>query len=153
MAVFSIRKTGAAITVDTGTVTFLVAIPATNRGVRVQEIFFGGTGTIEGANEFQISASPTGTTPGGAITPSPHNPLSTAAAGFTTATTWATAPAVVAASGNAAVCGSRSGIYRWLAKTNFELIAQNAIASMAVMSYKVVAGTGPIAFSTLIEEL
>lgn len=153
MAVFSIRKAGAAITPDTGTVTFLTAIAATNRALRVQELSASGLGTASAANEFQVAASPTGTTPGGALTPGPFNPLSTAAAAFTTATTWATAPVVNAQSGIAFGVNANGGTYRWLAKTNFELIAQQAIASMAIMSYKVVSGTSTLAFHTLIEEL
>ena len=153
MAVFTVRKAGGAITPDTGTVTYLVAIAAANRALRVQEISASGLGTASAANEFQVAASPTGTTPAGALTPSPYNPLSTAAAGFTTATSWATAPVVVAATGIAFGVNANGGTYRWLAKTNFELMAQNAVASMAVMSYKVVAGTSSIAFHTIIEEL
>jgi len=153
MAVFTIRKSAAVLTPDTGTVTFLVAIAATNRALRVQEVSMSGLGTASAANEIQVAPSPTGTTPGGAITPSPYNPLSTAAAAFTTATSWATSPVVVAATGIGFGVNGNGGTYRWLAKTNFELIAMQAVASMAVMSYKVVSGTSTVAFHTIIEEL
>lgn len=154
MAAYTIRKAGAAITPDTGTAVFLSVIPATTRAVRVQEISLSGLGIASAANEFQFAAAPTGTTPGGAITASPYNPLATAASGFTTATTYATAPTVVAATGLAVGVNANGGTYRWLAKTNFELMAMaGGPASMATLAYKVVAGTSSIAFHTIIEEL
>lgn len=153
MAVFTLRRAGAAITPDTGTATFMTAIAATNRGLRVQEMSFSGLGTASAANEFQVAASPTGTTPGGAVTPAPYNPLSTAVASFTTATTWATSPAVTAQGGVSIGVNANGGTYRWLAKTNFELIAQQAIAAMAIMSFKVVSGTSTISHHAIIEEV
>ena len=153
MAVFTLRRAGAAVTPDTATVTFMTAIAATNRGLRCQEMSFSGLGVASAANEFQCAASPTGTTPGGAVVPAPYNPLSTAAAAFTTATTWATAPAVTGQGGLGFGVNANGGTYRWLAKTNFELIAQAAIAALAILSFKVVSGTSSIASHIVIEEL
>lgn len=153
MSIFTVRKAGAAITPDTATVAFLTAIAATNRALRVQEVSASGLATASAVNEFQVAAAPTGTTPGGAVTPAPFNPLSSAAAAFTTATTWAAAPAVLAPAGIAFGVNANGGTYRWLAKTNFELMCQQAIASMAVMAYRVIQGTSSVAFHTIIEEL
>ena len=153
MGAFTIRKAGAAVSPDTGTASFLTVIAATNRACRVQEISASGLGTASAANEFSVAPSATGTTPGGAITPQPYNPLATAAAGFTTATTWATAPAPNAAAGIAFGVNANGGTYRWLAKTGFELMCQQAVASMAVLAYRVISGTSSIAFHTIVEEI
>lgn len=153
MAVYSIRKAGAAITPDTGTVAFLTMITATTRKLRVQEISMSGLGNASAANEIQVCASPAGTTPGGAITPFPQDPGASVAAGFTTATTWATAPVVPAAGGLAFGVNANGGTYRWLAKTNFELLAQDGVTNYKNMSVKVVSGGSTCSFHTIVEEL
>jgi hypothetical protein len=153
MAIFSIRKAGGAITPDTGTVAYLSMIPATNRAIRCVEVSSSGLGTATAANEFQLGQAPVGTTPGGAVTPNPYGPTSTAAAGFTTATTYATSPSTPATAGIAYGVNANGGTYRWLAKTNFELISQQAVASYATLNWRVVSGTSTIAGHIIIEEL
>jgi len=154
MAVFTFRKAGAAIATDTGTVGFLSALAATNRALRVQEFSGSGLGTASAANEFQCAPGNAGTGALTNIAPFPINPISSAAAGFTAGTTYATAiPTVNAQAGLAYGINSNGGTYRWLAKTNFELFAQQAIAGYQSMNWKVISGTGTIAFHTLIEEL
>ena len=153
MALYTIRKAGGAITPDTGTVTYMSMITAATRSIRVQELSHSGLGSASAANELRMAAAPVGTTPGGAVTPAPGNPLATVASGFTTATTYVTAPAINAQAGVYYGCNSNGGTYRWLAKTNFELIASAAVASMATMAWAVVSGTGTLTGHVLVEEI
>jgi hypothetical protein len=153
MAIYTIRKAGGAITPDTGTAVYLSMIPATTRSIRLQEFSHSGLGTASAANELRMTLAPTGTTPGGAVTPFPSSPLGQVAAGFTTATTYATAPTLNASGGLAYGVNANGGTYRWLAKTNFELIAMNGITNAATMAWAVVSGTSSLAGHVLIEEL
>lgn len=154
MAVFSFRKAGAAIAVDTGTVTFLSLLAATNRKLRVQELSASGLGTSSAANEFQVAPGNAGTGALTNIAPFPMDPGSTAAAAFTAGTTYATAiPTVNAQAGIAFGVNSNGGTYRWLAKTNFEIWAQQAIAGYQTVNWKVISGTGTLAGHCLVEEL
>lgn len=154
MAVFSFRKAGAAIAVDTGTVTFLSALAATNRALRCQEFSGSGLGNASASNEFQAAPGNAGTGALTNIAPFPLMPFSTAAAGFTAGTTFATAiPTVNAQAGLSYGINSNGGTYRWLAKTNFELYSQQATAGYQTLNWKVISGTGTISFHALIEEL
>ena len=115
MAVYTFRKAGAAIAADTATVTFLAMQPVTNRAVRIQEFSASGLGTASAANEFQVAPGAVGTGALTAIAAFPINPLSTAASGFTSGTTFATAiPVVNAQAGVAFGVNSNGGTYRWL---------------------------------------
>lgn len=154
MALYTLRKAGGAITPDTGTAVYLSMIPATTRSIRVQEFSHSGLGTASAANELRMTPGPTGTTPGGAVTPAPFNPLGTVAAGFTTATTYATAPSLPAQSGVAYGVNANGGTYRWLAKTNFELIASAAVAgNFATMGWAVISGTSSLVGHVIVEEI
>ena len=153
MAVYTVRKASGVIAPDSGTTMFLSVIPAATRSVRCQEFSFSGLGVATAANEFQIALSPAGTTPGGALTPYPFSPLSQVAAGFTTATTYATAPVLNAQAGLAIGVNANGGTYRWLAKTNFELITTAGITNAANLNFKVISGVSTIAFSTILEEI
>jgi hypothetical protein len=153
MAIYSLRKAGGAITPDTGTVTYLSMIPATTRSIRIQEFSHSGLGTASAANELRMTPAPVGTTPGGAATPFPLSPLGQVAASFTTATTYATAPTLPAQGGVAYGVNANGGTYRWLAKTNFELIATNGITNAATMAWAVVSGTSSLVGHVIIEEL
>lgn len=156
MAVFTFRKVGAVPAVDTATVTFLSALAATNRALRCVEISASGLGTATALNEFQVAPGNSGTGALTNIAPFPINPISTAAAGFTAGTTYATAiPTVNAQAGIAFGVNSNGGTYRWLAKTNFELIAQQAIAGYQSLNWKVIAtgASGNIAGHAIFEEL
>jgi len=156
MAVFTWRRTAAVCAVDTGTVTFFSALAASTRALRVQEISVSGLGTTTSANEFQAAPGNAGT---GALTnvaPFPINPMSTAAAGFTAGTTYATAiPTVNAQAGLGFGCNSNGGTYRWLPKTNFELFASQATAGYQTVNIKCVStgASGNIVGHIMIEEL
>lgn len=154
MAVFSFRKAGAAIAVDTATVSYLSALAATNRKLRVQEFSGSGLGTASAANEFQCAPGTAGTGALTNIAPFPMDPSSPAAAGFTAGTTYATAiPTVNAQAGLAFGINANGGTYRWLAKTNFEIWAAQNSANYASLNWKVISGSSTIAFHALIEEL
>lgn len=153
MGLFTLRKAGGAVTADTGTAVYLSMIPATNRSIRIQEVSSSGLATASATNELRMTPAPTGTTPGGAATPFPLSPLSQAAAGFTTATTYATAPTLPAQGGIAYGVNGNGGTYRWLAKTNFELIAMAGITNAATMAWAVVQGSSSLCGHVLVEEL
>jgi hypothetical protein len=154
MAVFTFRKAGAAVAADTGTVGFLSVLAATNRGVRVQEFSGSGLGSASAPNEFQAAPGNAGTGALTNIAAFPIDPISTAAAGFTAGTTYATAiPTVNAQAGCGYGINSNGGTYRWLAKTNFELKSQQAIAGYQSMNWKTISGTGTIVFHAILEEL
>lgn len=153
MALYTLRKAGGAITPDSGTVTYLSMIPAATRSIRIQEFSHSGLGTASAANELRMTPAPVGTTPGGALTPFPLSPLGQVAAGFTTAVTYATAPVLPAQGGVAYGVNSNGGTYRWLAKTNFELISMSGVTNTATMGWAVVSGTGTLAGHVLVEEI
>lgn len=77
--------TPAALTVPT-------LIAGASRRIRVLSVEVGGAGATSAAQGLVMSRSATGTTPAGAITPTPIH-ADMAASTFTTATTWAAAPA------------------------------------------------------------
>lgn len=155
MAVFTFRKAGANPTVDSATVTFLSFLAATNRAIRTIEVSASGLGTATGANEFQFAPGNSGTGALTSIAAFPINPISTAASGFTSGTTYATAiPTVNAQAGIAFGVNANGGTYRWLAKTNFEIISQQAIAGYQSLNWKcVVATAANVAGHAIVEEL
>jgi hypothetical protein len=153
MAIYSLRKTQAVNTPDTGTVAYLSMIPAATRSIRIQEVSSSGLGTASAANEYQLTPAPAGTTPGAAVTPFPLSPLGQVAAGFTTATTYATAPVRPAQGGIAYGVNANGGTYRWLAKTNFELISMSGITNSATMAWAVVVGTSTMSGHVIVEEI
>lgn len=156
MAVFTFRKAGAVLAVDTATVTYLSALAATNRALRTIEVSASGLGTATAFNEFQYAPGNAGTGALTNIAPFPINPISTAAAGFTAGTTYATAiPTVNAQAGLGFGVNSNGGTYRWLAKTNFEIISQQATAGYQTLNWKVIAtgASGNVNSHAIWEEL
>lgn len=155
MAVFQLRRTAVTLAADTGTASFLIMLAATNRALRVVEFSASGLGTASAANELWTTPGNAGTGAlSGSITPFAAQPFSTAAAGFTAGTGQATAiPTTSAPGGVAFGVNSNGGTYRWLAKTNFELWAAQAVSGYQSMNVKCVSGTGTISFSSQIEEL
>lgn len=77
--------TPAALTVPT-------LVSAASRRLRVLSVEVGGGGATSAAQGLVMSRSATGTTPAGAVTPTPQH-VDSAAAGFTAPLTWAAAPA------------------------------------------------------------
>ncbi len=72
---------------------FITLISATGRRIKLRRLTVGGGGT-NAAQQLLISRATAGTTPGGAITPTPATDL-TPASVFTTATTWSAQPTPV----------------------------------------------------------
>jgi hypothetical protein len=143
MAVFSMRKAAGTPAADTGTVTYLSALAATTRALRVQEFSASGLGTASGANDFRVAPGDSGTGALTNLTPFPLHPMSTAVAGFTAGTTYATAiPTVNTNAGVAFGVNANGGTYRWLAKTNFELISMQSVAGYQSMNWKCVSAAG-----------
>ena len=68
-------------------------ISGAGRRIRVLAASVGGGGATSAAQALVMSRSATGTTPGGAITPTPAEHAEQPASNFTTALTWAAAPA------------------------------------------------------------
>jgi hypothetical protein len=154
MAVFTYRRAGAAVAVDTATVTTLSFLAATNRSVRLIELSASGIFNATQANEFQVAPGNAGTGALTSIASFAINPLSTAASGFTSGTTYATAiPTVNAQAGIGFGVNANGGNYRWLAKTNFELIAMQAISGYQSLNWKTISGTSTIAGHAIVEEL
>lgn len=67
-------------------------ISAASRRLRILSVEVGGAGSTSAMQALVMSRSATGTTPAGAVTPTPQH-VDTVAAGFTTAASWAAAPA------------------------------------------------------------
>lgn len=67
-------------------------ISAASRRIRILSAEVGGGGATSAAQALVMSRSATGTTPAGAVTPTPQH-VDQVAAGFTTAASWAAAPA------------------------------------------------------------
>jgi hypothetical protein len=159
MAVFSFRKAGAVMAVDTTTAEQMAFLPAATRALRLIEASASGTGTATALNEFQIAPGTWVTGTQGALTSVaafPLNPSSTAASGFTSGTTFATSlPTVNAQAGLGFGVNSNGGTYRWLAKTNFELWAAGAISGYQSLNWKCIAtgASGNVAMHAIIEEL
>jgi hypothetical protein len=154
MAVFSFRKAGGSVAPDTSTVTVLSFLAATNRALRMVEFSGSGLGVASAANEFQVAPGNSGTGALTNIAAFPVDPMSTAAAAFTAGTTYATAiPTVNAQAGAGFGINANGGTYRWLAKTNFELKASQAVAGYQSLNWKCISGTSTIALHAIVEEL
>lgn len=91
----------------------ITAISAANRRIRLVSVSVTGRGSSSAPQVTQISRGATGTTPGGAITPDKAEHVDQPAAAFTTATTWATQPALMT---NPETIGHNAlgGINRWV---------------------------------------
>lgn len=92
----------------TGGQDIVTLISAASRRIRLVSCRVSGRGASSAAQQLQIAMNPTGTTPGGAITPSKAEHSEQPAATFTTATTWAVQPALA---------------------TNYEIVGWNALGS------------------------
>ena len=135
--------TPAALTVPT-------LISGTARRIRVLEAVVGGSGTTSAAQAIIMSRSATGTTPAGAIVPDKAEHAEQPASNFTTALTWAAAPAG-ATNGVALPFNALGGGFRWTATQKIPALeARNG----EVIAFKVPAGVTaqPMRLSLLIEE-
>lgn len=108
----------------TGGNDVLTCISGSNRRIRVIEVSVAGRGTTSAAQQLNIARATTGTTPGGAITPSKADTSDQPAANFTTATTWSAQPTPET---NSEVIGFNAlgGANRWMPPGGKILEARN----------------------------
>lgn len=136
------------ITVSTTAVPTIIS--AASRRLRILSVEVGGMGTTSAAQAVVMSRSATGTTPAGAVTPTPQNADGGAAA-FTTAASWAAAPAG-ATNGTVLPFNALGGAFRWVPTGKIQpLEARNA----EVICFKLPAGSPtaqPCNLSVVVEE-
>jgi hypothetical protein len=125
-------------------------ISATGRRIRVLSATVGGGGTTSAAQALVMSRSATGTTPAGAIVPTPAEHAEQPAAVFTTATSWATAP-VGATNGEVLPFNALGGGFRY---TSTQKLPPIEARNGEVIVFKPAAGVTPQAcsLSILVEE-
>jgi len=157
--VFTFRKAGAVMAVDTTTTEQMAFLPAATGSLRLIEASASGTGTATAANEFQIAPGTWVTGTQGALTSIAAfavNPLGTTASTFTSGTTFATSlPTVNAQAGIGFGVNSNGGTYRWLAKTNFELYASGATSGYQSLNWKCIAtgASGNVVMHAIVEQI
>lgn len=125
-------------------------ISPAGRRIRVLAVTAGGNGSSSAPQAIVMSRSATGTTPGGAIVPTPEEHAEQPAATFTTALTWATAPAG-ATNGEQFIWNALGGAFRY---TTTQKITPMEARNAEVISFKAPAGVTPqaMSLSVLVEE-
>lgn len=125
-------------------------ISGTGRRIRVLEAVVGGQGTTSAAQSLIMSRSASGTTPAAAIVPDKAEHAEQPASNFTTATTWAAAPAG-ATNGVALPFNALGGGFRW---TSTQKIPPLEARNGEVIAFIAPAGVTPQAMtlSILVEE-
>lgn len=125
-------------------------ISGSGRRIRVLAATVGGTGTTSAAQALVMSRSATGTTPAGAITPTPAEHAEQPASNFTTALTWATAPAG-ATNGEVLPFNALGGGFRY---TSTQKVPPIEARNGEVIVFKPAAGNTPqaMSLSVLVEE-
>lgn len=124
-------------------------ISAASKRLRILSVTVGGGGASSAAQALVMSRSATGTTPAGGVTPTPQNADGSAAA-FTTAASWAVAPAG-ATNGEMLPYNALGGPYRYAYTGRMQpMEARNG----EVICFKPAAGITPQAtnLSVLVEE-
>ncbi len=130
---------------------FLTIISPASRRLRILQVVCNGVGASSAPQAMAVSTGTTGTTPGGAITPTKADHADQPAATFTTATTWSAQPTPDT---NGLVLGwnALGGMAPWTATqhTKGVLEARNG----AVVSFRPASGPTPQAtsLSVLVEE-
>ena len=102
----------------------ITIISAANRRVKLRAVSIFSHGTTASANQAVVSRSTAGVTPGAALVPQATNADSPAAV-TTTATTWATQPALTAGSALTLDFGGNSGLNRLQNQLTTEIEARN----------------------------
>lgn len=125
-------------------------ISGTNRRLRIIAVECAGGGSSSAAQSIVMSRSATGTTPAGGVTPTPHPHTDVPAALFTTALTWATAPAG-ATNGIAMGFNALGGAFPWRAT---QLNPGPEVRNGEVVVFKPAAGITPqpMSISITVEE-
>lgn len=141
---YSLSRTTAALSTTNDSLTIIA--PAT-RALKIKEILIQGAGTTSTYNEVAIARSTGGTTPGGAITPTPLSTLS-AAATTTSATTWAAQPTLGVVIRRMAVNGN-GAINRLVFPPGQEI----DVPPSGQISIRSISGTGNVALDVIFEEV
>lgn len=125
-------------------------ISAASRRIRLLSATITGQGATSVPQGVVMSRSATGTTPAGAITPSPAENSDQPASAFTTALTWATAPAG-ATNGEVLGFNALGGAFRW---TSTQKISAPEARNGEVIVFKPLSGTTPqgATLTVLVEE-
>lgn len=144
MPLYTVSRTSAALSTSNDALTI---IASSTKPLRVYVVDMKGMGTASAANEVLLSRSTGGTTPGGAITPSPINSGSSAAS-FTTATTWSAQPTL-------GVTLWRFGVNANGAIDKFTALpgAEIQVPVSGQLSIRSASGTSNVALNVLIEEV
>lgn len=147
MATYTVQVSNTALSTSNDLMTFL---PAAAHPIQIIEVSVAGMGTASSANELGVYRSTSGTTGGGAITPTPlgrYTSTNPPVATCVVDTTWAAQPTL---GGKILALGvnSNGGIYRWVARPGEEIIA----ASTDQISLRSAVGTGNVSVTVVFTE-
>jgi hypothetical protein len=145
---FSVAKDSVTLSTAADAITL---VPAAAHPIRIVEISIGGMGTASAANSLGVYRSTSGTTPGGAITPTAYGrysstnpPVSNTVAN----TTYSVAPTLTGTYALILPVNSNGGIYRWVARPGEEIVVANADQ----LSLRPLTGTGVCSIHVVWEE-
>jgi hypothetical protein len=141
---YSVSRTSSALSLTADTLT--IAAPAT-RALKIKEVLIAGQGTASAANEVAVARSSGGTTPGGAVTPTPLASLSPAS-GITASTTWSAQPTLGAVLRRLGV-NANGGIARVVFPPGQEI----DVPPSGQISIRSIAGTSNVSVEVIFEEV
>lgn len=143
-ALYTVTRTSAALSTSNDHVTITAA---SGKPLYIHSVSLEGDGTSSAANEVVMARSTGGTTAGGAITPTPNDPGSSAAS-FTVATTWSAQPTLGAV------------MWRFGVNANGGASKRETPPGMAFfvpggaqVSFRSVDGTSSVIFNAQVEEI
>lgn len=144
MPLYTVTRTSTALSTSNDLLTI---IASSSKPLRVYIADMKGMGTATAANEVLMSRSSGGTTPGGAITPSPVNSGSSAAS-FTTATTWSAQPTLGVTLWRFGV-NANGGVDKFVAVPGAEI----SVPVSGQVSFRSASGTSNAVINVLVEEV
>lgn len=144
MPLYTVTRTSTALSTSNDLLTI---IASSTKPLRVYIADMKGMGTATAANEVLMSRSSGGTTPGGAITPSPVNSGSSASS-FTTATTWAAQPTLGVTLWRFGV-NANGGVDKFVAVPGAEI----SVPVSGQVSFRSASGTSNAVINVLVEEV
>ena len=144
MPLYTVPVTSSALSTTNDTVTL---VASSTKPLRVYMVDAKGMGTTSAANEIRVSRSSSGTTGGGAITPSPINSGS-GAASFAAYTTWSAQPTIGVTLWRLAV-NANGGIDKFVAIPGAEI----QIPVSGQLSVRSLSGTSSVVVNLLVEEI
>lgn len=145
MPIFFVNRTSTALSTSND---LLTVIASATKPLRIHMAKLSGMGTTSAANEVLMQRSTGGTTPGGAITPEKQN-TGSAAASFTTATTWAAQPTLSAGPLHRFAVNANGGIDPWVALPGGDI----SIPVSGQVSFRSASGTSNAIINLMIEEV